>query len=80
MSTKNEIAREALRLVVERDLSAKLWLERHYDAVVLSLYRLPGWIAQWWEQNQAPTSRIARPRQIYTGRTEAHYIPMEQRD
>ncbi|MGB8144994.1 MAG: citrate/2-methylcitrate synthase, partial [Chromatiaceae bacterium] len=48
--------------------------------VIFAIGRLPGWIAQWWEQNQAPTSRIARPRQIYTGRTEAHYIPMEQRD
>lgn len=34
-----------LRLMVERDLSAKLWLERHFDAVVLRLYRLPNWIA-----------------------------------
>ncbi|MEN6585235.1 MAG: type II secretion system F family protein [Sulfuricella sp.] len=32
-----------MRLVAERDLSAKLWLERHYDAVVLQLYRLPNW-------------------------------------
>lgn len=35
-----------LRLMVERDLSAKLWLERHYDAVVLSLFRLPYWLAK----------------------------------
>lgn len=34
-----------LRLMVERDLSARVWLERHFDAVVLSLYRLPGWVA-----------------------------------
>lgn len=32
-----------MRLVAEHDHSAKLWLERHYDAVVLGLYRLPGW-------------------------------------
>lgn len=32
-----------MRLVAEHDLSAKLWLERHYDAVVLQLYRLPNW-------------------------------------
>ena len=48
--------------------------------VIFAIGRLPGWIAHWWEQNQAPTSRIARPRQIYTGRTQAHYVPMEQRD
>lgn len=34
-----------LRLVAERDFSARLWLERRHDAVVLSLYRLPGWLA-----------------------------------
>ena len=34
-----------LRLMVERDLSARVWLERHFDAVVLSLYRLPDWVA-----------------------------------
>lgn len=34
-----------LRLMVERDLSAKVWLERHYEAVVLQLYRLPYWLA-----------------------------------
>ena len=34
-----------LRLMAERDLSAKLWLERHFDAVVLRLYRLPRWCA-----------------------------------
>lgn len=32
-----------MRLVAERDISAKLWMERHFDAVVLSLYRLPRW-------------------------------------
>lgn len=32
-----------LRLMVERDLSAKLWLERHFEATVLKLYRLPHW-------------------------------------
>ena len=47
--------------------------------VIFAIGRLPGWIAHWWEQHQAPTSRIARPRQIYTGRTQAHYIPMDQR-
>lgn len=34
-----------VRMMVERDLSAKLWLERHFDAVVLRLYRLPTWFA-----------------------------------
>ena len=35
-----------MRLVAERDISAKIWLERHYDAVVLQLYRLPKWSSE----------------------------------
>ena len=41
--------------------------------VMFSIGRLPGWIAHWWEQNQDPTNRIARPRQIYTGNTIRDY-------
>ena len=47
--------------------------------VIFAIGRLPGWIAQWWEQNQTPGGRIARPRQVYVGNTESHYVPMDQR-
>jgi citrate synthase len=47
--------------------------------VMFSIGRLPGWIAHWWEQNQARGGRIARPRQVYTGRTENPYIPIDKR-
>jgi citrate synthase len=47
--------------------------------VMFAIGRLPGWIAHWWEQNQTPGSRIARPRQIYTGSNLSDYIPIEQR-
>jgi len=47
--------------------------------VMFSIGRLPGWIAHWWEQKQDKTSRIARPRQIYTGPVNQHYVPMEKR-
>ena len=30
--------------------------------------RTPGWIAQWSELMQDPTTKIARPRQLYTGK------------
>jgi citrate synthase len=30
--------------------------------------RTPGWIAQWSELKQDPTAKIARPRQLYTGK------------
>ena len=47
--------------------------------VIFAIGRLPGWIAQWWEQNQTPGGRIARPRQVYVGPRETGYIPMDQR-
>ncbi len=34
-----------MRLAVERDFSARLWLERRFGAVVLNLHILPGWFA-----------------------------------
>jgi len=47
--------------------------------VMFTLGRLPGWIAQWIEMRNDPDTRIARPRQIYTGATERDYTPMEAR-
>jgi general secretion pathway protein F/type IV pilus assembly protein PilC len=34
------------QLAVERDESARMWLEKNFDAVVVHLYRLPGWLAE----------------------------------
>ena len=47
--------------------------------VMFAIGRLPGWIAHWWEQHMTPGNRIARPRQIYTGRQESVYVPIDQR-
>ena len=47
--------------------------------VMFSIGRLPGWIAQWKEQHEDPATRIARPRQVYTGYGLRHYVPLEQR-
>ena len=47
--------------------------------VMFTIGRLPGWIAHWWEQRQDKSSRIARPRQIYTGPINQHYVPVDQR-
>ncbi|MDX1632444.1 MAG: citrate synthase [Thermoanaerobaculia bacterium] len=47
--------------------------------VMFSLGRLPGWIAQWVEMRNDPGNRIYRPRQIYTGPTERHWVPLEER-
>jgi citrate synthase len=48
--------------------------------VMFAIGRLPGWIAQWKESMDDPQWRISRPRQIYTGPTETHYVPMRERD
>ena len=47
--------------------------------VLFAIGRLPGWIAHWKEMMEDPTTKIGRPRQIYTGPTESKYIPIEQR-
>ena len=47
--------------------------------VMFALGRLPGWIAQWKEDFDDPNWRLARPRQIYTGRNQTDYVPIENR-
>ncbi len=47
--------------------------------VLFALGRLPGWIAHWKEMMEDPTTKIGRPRQIYTGATVRNYTPMDQR-
>jgi citrate synthase len=47
--------------------------------VLFALGRLPGWIAQWREMIEDPTTKIGRPRQLYIGATERSFIPMSQR-
>lgn len=47
--------------------------------VMFAIGRLPGWIAHWYEQYSDPSTRIARPRQIYTGEVLQHYAPIEAR-
>jgi citrate synthase len=47
--------------------------------VMFALGRLPGWIAHWKEMVDDPTTKIGRPRQIYTGEQTRHYQPIDQR-
>ena len=47
--------------------------------VMFAIGRMPGWIANFKEVMEDPDSRIARPRQIYTGPTLRNYVPMEER-
>jgi citrate synthase len=47
--------------------------------VLFAIGRLPGWIAQWREMMDDPTTKIGRPRQVYVGATERAFVPMPER-
>src|SRR6201995_3797029 len=47
--------------------------------VMFAIGRTSGWIAQWREMIDDPEQKIARPRQIYTGKTDVAYVPIDQR-
>jgi len=47
--------------------------------VMFAIGRMPGWMAHWKEMREDSTSRIHRPRQIYTGEQEREFTTLEQR-
>jgi citrate synthase len=47
--------------------------------VMFAIGRMPGWIANFKEILDEPHKRICRPRQIYIGPTNRHYVPIEER-
>ena len=47
--------------------------------VLFAIPRTAGWIAQWREMIVDPEQKIARPRQIYTGKRRLTYVPMAKR-
>ena len=47
--------------------------------VLFALGRLPGWIAHWREMHDEGSSKIGRPRQIYTGYGERDYATLDGR-
>jgi citrate synthase len=47
--------------------------------VMFAIGRMPGWIANYKEVMEDSNSRIARPRQIYTGKTLRAYTPLDAR-
>jgi citrate synthase len=47
--------------------------------VLFALGRLPGWIAQWTEMMGDPTTKIGRPRQLYTGAPERDFTAIDKR-
>jgi citrate synthase len=48
--------------------------------VMFAIPRTSGWVAQWLEMVQDEETKIARPRQIYTGERERDYVPIEERE
>ncbi|KZF03491.1 citrate (Si)-synthase, partial [Rhodococcus sp. EPR-157] len=47
--------------------------------VLFAMGRLPGWIAHWREMHEDPSTKIGRPRPIYTGYTERDYKDVSSR-
>ncbi len=51
----------------------------HMFTVLFAIGRLPGWIAQWREMIEDPSTKIGRPRQVYTGATERDFVDLGSR-
>jgi len=47
--------------------------------VMFALGRMPGWVAQWKEDADNPNWKLYRPRQIYIGSKQRHYVPIHER-
>ncbi|HYY23498.1 MAG TPA: citrate synthase [Thermoleophilaceae bacterium] len=57
-----------------------LQLPKDMFTVMFAIPRTSGWIAQWREMLEDDETRIARPRQVYTGEREREYEPMDDRE
>jgi citrate synthase len=47
--------------------------------VMFAIPRTAGWLAQWLEMVRDDDTKIARPRQVYSGARARHYVPVGQR-
>ncbi len=56
-----------------------LGIPPHLFTVIFALARTVGWVAQWNEMIGDPEQKIGRPRQLYTGPAQRHFVPLEQR-
>ena len=57
-----------------------LGIPENMFTVLFTIPRTAGWMAQWMEMQEDSETKIARPRQIYTGAREREYLPVERRD
>jgi citrate synthase len=55
-------------------------LPKDMFTVMFAIPRTSGWIAQWSEMLRDDETKIARPRQIYTGERARGYVPIAERD
>lgn len=47
--------------------------------VIFAMARTIGWISQWNEMVSDTNSKIGRPRQLYNGKIDLDYVPLEKR-
>jgi citrate synthase len=55
-------------------------LPKDMFTVMFAIPRTSGWVAQWSEMLQDDETKIARPRQIYTGDRQRDYLPVAERE
>ena len=56
-----------------------LGLPESMFTVIFAVARTVGWISQWKEMIGTETSKISRPRQLYTGESKRKFINIEKR-
>jgi citrate synthase len=54
-----------------------LGIPRDLFTPIFAIARVSGWLSHWLEQLR--NNRIYRPEQIYVGKNDANYVPLEQR-
>lgn len=47
--------------------------------VIFAVARTVGWVAHWLEMISDPLQKIGRPRQLYRGKVEREFVPVEKR-
>jgi citrate synthase len=56
-----------------------LGIPREMFTVMFAIARTAGWVAHWSEMIADPQTKIARPRQLYTGATRRDYVTVKKR-
>lgn len=51
----------------------------NFFTVMFAIARTTGWVSHWMEMISNPEHRISRPRQLYIGKQQRDYLPIDQR-